>query len=97
MEIIKEINIGELDKKNYYCSSGILHSIGGVYPHGRDNRNGQTDLITFDIPTNVTKLDKYCFAACTNLGSITIPDSVKCIDDFCFYRCENLRTIELVQ
>ena len=38
---------------------------------------GQTDVTNIDIPTNITYIDLYAFASCTNLKSVTIPSKYK--------------------
>lgn len=54
---------------------------------------GQTDITDIDIPNNITYIDLYAFASCTNLKSVTIPNSVEHIDDGVFSGCTSLTKI----
>ena len=54
---------------------------------------GQTDVTTIEIPNNITYIDLYAFASCTNLKSVTIPNSVGLIDDGVFSGCTSLTKI----
>ena len=54
---------------------------------------GQTDVTNIEIPNNITYIDLYAFASCTNLKSVTIPNSVGLIDDGVFSGCTSLTKI----
>lgn len=54
---------------------------------------GQTDVTNIEIPNNITYIDLYAFASCTNLKSVIIPNSVELIDDGVFSGCTSLTKI----
>lgn len=53
-----------------------------------------TDIMSFKIPTHITRLAEGCFAD-TKLNSIEIPPSVKQLDDFVFYQCFDLDSVKI--
>ena len=70
----------------------------------QEGESGYMDLITANIPDsityqdkqyNVTGIDRYAFAACTNLTSVTIPDGVTIIGENAFYNCSGLKNVIL--
>ena len=48
------------------------------------------DLVSINIPNNITTIGIGAFDGCVNLKHIIIPDSVTEIEDQAFSGCENL-------
>ena len=69
-----------------YIKSIKIEMINGekVYPSKR-----------ITIPTNVTKINKYCFSHQEYLEEITIPTSVNILEDGCFSNCTSLTSITI--
>ena len=55
---------------------------------------GDTDLYTYTIPSNITKIGDFSFAR-SNLQSINIPKGVTTIGYAAFYHCDNLKEISI--
>ena len=55
---------------------------------------GDTNLSTYAIPSNITKIGDFAFAR-SNLTSINIPKSVTHIGYAAFYHCDNLKEISI--
>ena len=49
--------------------------------------------VTFQSPSNVTKIGRSAFGHCSSLRSITLPDSVTAMGKMVFYKCESLTSI----
>ena len=54
-----------------------------------------SELVSYNIPENVTSLGMSCFEQCRNLKTINIPDRVTSLGRACFAQCQNLETINL--
>lgn len=48
-----------------------------------------------DIPNNVTSIESWAFAYCSNLTNISIPNNVTRIEDFAFFACRKLKEITM--
>jgi hypothetical protein len=57
--------------------------------------NGQSDLISIDIPNSVTRINSYAFASCDKLASVTFGNSITTIGDGAFKSCYKLSSITL--
>ncbi|KAL7720929.1 Leucine rich repeat protein bspa family [Entamoeba marina] len=57
--------------------------------YNQDNPN------TFDIPSTVNSIGRYCFSDCTSLSYINIPMNVTSIGNFCFSNCYSLKCIDI--
>ena len=73
----------------------VLKDIGKYYSDGKDNYRSQWGITSYEIPSNIIKLDNYCFSGCSRLISITIPDSVSHLGKNCFAHCTSLYSITL--
>ena len=59
------------------------------------NGKGATQLTTYTIPTNVTKLNNHCFANCENLTEIKGLEQIKEFGKYCFDGCPKLSKKEI--
>lgn len=50
-------------------------------------------IFVINLPTELTSIGMYAFAACKNVTSITIPDSIKTIDAYAFSNCKRLSSV----
>lgn len=55
---------------------------------------GDTDLYTYSIPSNITKIGDFAFAR-SNLKSINFPKGITTIGYAAFYHCDNLNEISI--
>ena len=53
------------------------------------------DILSINIPNNVTSIGRYAFENCSKLTSITIPNSVRSIGSGAFYNCIRLTSINI--
>lgn len=56
---------------------------------------GDSILVSVEIPSTVTFLDSYSFKNCKNLRSVKIPNSVTSFDYYTFFGCEKLISISI--
>ena len=53
----------------------------------------ETEITSFVIPENVTKISNYAFSGCSALASVTIPESVTAIGSYAFSGCNGLTSV----
>lgn len=54
-----------------------------------------TDIVSFDIPDNITTIGGFAFYNCDNLTDIVIPNSVTSINIYAFTSCDNLTNVSI--
>ena len=85
-----------VDPENEYYSTedGILFSKDKtkliIFPIANE-------ITSYEIPNNVTSIEKRAFSYCSGLTSIIIPESITTIDEWTFSSCKNLTSITLPQ
>lgn len=67
---------------------GNITSIG-------NNSFNDCRVLVMDIPSTVTKIDRYAFYGCMALTEVTIPSGVTSLGDWCFASCSNLSSVTL--
>ena len=79
-----------------YSTSGSNASVTGFSsPPSNWNLTIPSTVINGSTTYNVTSINIWAFAGCTNLSSITIPNSVTSIGDGAFYFCTSLSSITI--
>ena len=88
---LTEINVVE-NNANYSSENGILYNKDKTtiirYPRGKT-------ATSFEIPSNVTSIDRSTFSGCSSLTSIGIPSKVTSIGNNAFYNCSGLTSITI--
>ena len=95
-ESLKEITIGNEWKfegdRLFRNKEGVLSSI--ILPTTIQKINGQKvvskQLKNYTIPTNVTKINDYCFVNCKELTEIKGIEQIKEFGNNCFINCDKL-------
>lgn len=62
---------------------------------GESAFDGNSAVISVDIPDTVVTINAYAFCDCTSLSSIDIPSGVTVLSEGTFYGCTNLTSISL--
>ncbi len=75
----------------------IPQTIGGVTVKaiGQQAFQGNTALLTVNMPATVNSIGSHAFAQCTNLTTINIPTGVTAIANSTFYKCNSLAHINI--
>ena len=106
MQVVNGLNNREIseeeESEHQAGSDSVDESKGDALPkyaiiddHITENAYyGDTDLITYSIPSNITKIGDFSFAR-SNLKSINIPRGVTTIGYAAFYHCDNLQEISI--
>lgn len=64
-------------------------------PYTEENVFFGIDIISIEIPNNITSLGRRCFLECHNLTNILLSDSLTNLGAYCFSECVNLEHILL--
>lgn len=54
---------------------------------------GAKNLLSIQLPKNLTKISRLAFSGCVNLKSIVIPSEVSVIEEYAFSRCSSLEEV----
>ena len=95
LELYTKINllteVGVLTATLMHCGIDILAHTEGVMPEGFLYN---TLITKFEIPNEITNIERCAFARCQNLKEIILPKSLKYIGPRVFEGCINLQTID---
>ena len=89
------INNSSLDAQanNYWGATIVDSETDGLIIRNDTVIRCRPNVISANIPTNVTAIGDLAFYGCSSLTSITIPNSVTSIGDFAFYYCTSLSSV----
>lgn len=92
MSILQAVNLAECE----VCEKNDAYSKNAANEIPRSAFSGKSSLVYFSFPKNITHIDDYAFASCSNLsGALIIPDGVTEIGDGAFKGCSNLTSLQL--
>ena len=95
----KQSTVGNFSTSSQYSTYYIPDSLreitvlGGEITTGAFSNMG--NITKVNLPTNLTKINRYAFYECLKLESVNIPASVSEISDYAFRNCQNLALTSL--